>query len=760
MLLRKMFRDIKNNLGPFISIFLMTILASFVFSGINAEWYGMQTEADRFYEESKLPDLWIMGNKFDKEDLKRVKQMTSVSEASLRLSAHAITGKDNNKTLTINIIEDTTLSNMLIVEGKAFSSDEDGLWLDKYFAEANELSVGHTIFFEIAGLKLERTISGLILHPEYILSSEDGANMPDFEKYGFAFMHSSSFPQGFEIPYNQILISIKENNDEAVVYKELEYMFSDRYFMIIDRNAHQSVSAFRNEIEQNKAVGGVFPIVFFLIAALSLLTTMTRLTNSQRTQIGILKALGFSKNRILLHYISYGLWIGLMGSIIGLLTGPLLLSPILFDMQKTLYILPEWYAVISKESFIVAALLTISCGLSSYIACHKQLKDVPATCLRPKAPKKIGRCGIEKCIIWKKMSFAVQWNLRDVTRSRVRSLVVLIGIAGCTALILFAFGLRNTMNSAGSWMYGDLNVYENRINLTENPSDEDLSILDNSFNGQWVQESAIELKSSGTARQGLLTVLDEGTEIRFEDEKRNNLILPKDAVGISYKMADVLGVNIGDTIEWRIYGDRDWNKSKIALIYRTPVGQGISMRRAYYESNYSAFKPTALLTSEVIPEGLKSDAVKNIQNTDTLMNNFNTTLESIKTLIVILILAALVLGGVVLYNLGVLSFSERTRELATMKVLGFFPKQIRLLTQMQNTWLTILGILLGIPAGFLLVSYMFSTMHDTLDLMPYISTISVIISILVTLILSELINLVLSGKIKDIDMVSSLKSVE
>ncbi|WIV12933.1 ABC transporter permease [Proteiniborus sp. MB09-C3] len=761
MLLRKMLRDMKNNTGQFISIFFMAILAMLVFSGINAEWYGMKTESDKYYEETSLPDIWIMGTNFNKEDIEKIKNLSGISNATLRLSFDSPMDNDNDKIIRINIMADDTLSIPKVVEGSPLDSIKDGLWLDNSFAKANKLKVGEEITFEFAGKKIQKTILGLILHPEYVYSSRDDSTlMPDPENFGFAFLYSSSFSQDFKIPYNQLLITINEDMDEKTISKELENAFSDRYIIIVNRDIHPSVSSFNSEIEQNKAMGGVFPIVFFLIAALSMLTTMTRITNNQRIQIGTLKALGFSRNRILFHYISYGIWIGLIGGLIGIFTGPLLIPPILFSMQKTIYTLPNWSIAISPSSFLVLALLVLNCSASSYFACRRQLNEVPAVSLRPKAPKFGRHTHLEKSKLWHSLDFTVQWNLRDIMRSKIRSFMVIIGVTGCTALLLFGLGLKDTVNSMSIWMYKELNVYESKINLIENSSKEALDALSKSYKGQWIQESAIELRSETGKENGSLTVLDVGEEIRFEDDKRRKISLPAKGIGMSYKMAKLLKINTGDTVEWRSYGEKSWKKSIVSVIYRTPIGQGIVVKRKEYENSGECFKPTALLTSEKVGRDRQIEAAKSIQYKNNLLDAFNDMLESMKMIIAMLVLAAAVLGSVVLYNLGALSFTEKIRELATLKVLGFSPKQIRSLLQMQNIWLTVLGVIIGIPAGYWLVHFMLSTMPAFLDMPPDISIISLFISICGTFILSLIINLMLSKNISKIDMVSALKSVE
>ena len=760
MLILKMLRDMKNHLGQFISIFIMAFLASFVFSGINAEWYGMQTEVENFYQETNLADIWLIASSFNSEDESKVKKLSGVKDTSLRLSYDCPLYTDNDKVLTINVIEENTLSLPSVTEGSPLNTTLDGIWLDESYAKTNKLNIGDQIQLDIPGTVFTKEILGFILHPEYIYSSKDsGSFMPDHENYGFIFLYSSSLPDNFDIEYNQLLLSLTKDANEENLYQELEGLFSDRFMLIMDEDSHLSISSFNNEIEQNKAMGGVFPIVFFLIAALTILTTMTRMTNSQRTQIGTLKALGFSKNRILIHYVSYGIWLGLIGGLLGLLIGPLIIPPILFIMQKSIYTLPNWSIAISPSSFIIVVLLAFSCGLASYLACQGQLKEVPAALLRPKAPKNKVHQGLERSKIWYKLSFGIQWNLRDIIRSRIRSLMAIIGVIGCTSLLLFGLGLRDTINKVSQWMYEDLNVYEDKINIDPKASSEDITLLTNSYSGQLIQEASIELKFKSNKVNGLLTVAEQGDKIRFEDTRGERIALPDRGIGISQKMAEQLNSEIGDIIEWRIYGQKDWIESEISVIYRTPMGQGIAINKEVYEETGQSFMPSSLLTSDIV-SNTSMKAIENTLNKNNLMNSFNDLLESIRMIVVILIMGAIILGSVVLYNLGALSYTERIRELATLKVMGFHPRLIRSLLSMQNIWLTVLGIIIGVPIGFWLVDFMLSTMPASLDMRTYISLESVTISVLGTFIVSIAVNILLSRNIKKINMVSALKSVE
>lgn len=761
MLLHKMLRDMKNNISQFISIFIMAILGVLVYSGINAEWYGMKTELDKYYKETNMADIWLISNEFKKEDVEKVKNLPDVSNAALRLTFDSSVNMDSDKTLRINVMNDNIIASPKVIEGNPLDMSKDGLWLDDSFAKANKLKVGDKLVFNLLGSQIEKTILGLIIHPEYVYNVKDNNTfLPNPNVFGFAFLYTSAFQKELAIPYNQLLITKSSTGDISSISKELEAMFSDRYSILLNEDTHPSTSMFRNEIEQNKAIGGVFPVVFFLIAALTMLTTMTRMTTNQRIQIGTLKALGFSHSKILRHYVSYGIWIGLFGGLLGLVIGPLLIPPILFTMQKTIYTLPNWSARISSSAFIAVVFSVLCCSASSYFACYKQLKEVPAATLRPSVPKLSRHSTLEKSKVWHSFGFSAQWNLRDVIRSKVRSIATVIGVMGCTAILLFGLGLSDTINNVSNWMYKDLNKYENKINLKEEVTKEEIASLSISYKGQWLQEINIELLAGDEKESGSLMVLDVGEEIKFEDEKRNEIFLPKEGIALSYKMAKLLKVHVGDSVQWRVYGEKKWQSSVIKELYRTPMAQGISMKKQEFNRLGYSFKPTSLLTSDKVSQIEENTAVENLQHKNELISSFNEMLESMKMIIVILVLAAVILGSVVLYNLGILSFTERIRELATLKVLGFFPKQIHELLRMQNMWLTIIGIVLGIPAGYQLVYFMLSTMSDSTDMMAYVSPISLIISILTTFILSMLVSLILSLNVKKIDMITALKSVE
>lgn len=404
-----------------------------------------------------------------------------------------------------------------------------------------------------------------------------------------------------------------------------------------------------------------------------------------------------------------------------------------------------------------------ACTFTTYLTCRNVLKDTPAQSLRPKAPKDIKHSIIERRKLWKRLSFHSQWNLRDVVRCKGRSLMAIGGILGCSALLICAFGLQDTMDSIVDWNYNKLNQYQYSIELKNDASEEQINNLMNKIDGESIREIGVDLKVNNLRKSGELMVTDEVSLIQFVDEKRKRIKLPKDQISMSYKMSDNLGLEIGDEVSWHVPGQEIWHTSTIGAIYRTPFTQGITMTRDCYEDYGYSYLPTAIITNdEQVGEKISaSDAgVSKLQSKDELKESYNTLASAMNTMTYTLMAAAVLLAVVVIYNLGVLSFTERQRELSTLKVMGFKTRDLRRLLLTQNIWLTSVGIIPGIPIGIWIISYIFQFMGEVLDFIIIINFSSYLYCIIGTLLVSVLVNRLFSKRVKNIDMVSSLKGVE
>ncbi len=754
ILFRKMLRDMRAGKAQFISIFLMAFLGVFVFVGIGAEWKGMRAEADNYYAETDFPDLWVYGDDFSAPDAEAVLSMDGVDAVSRRLTLDAAAALPEKPTLRVSVLDDGALSRPYILEGAALDLSLDGVWLDDAFAAAHGLSVGDEIAVSASGVQIKKEILGLILHPEYVYAVKDDASFsPDPATFGFALVPRAALPLGGLLPHTELLVQLKKGANAEAVRAEIEARLSPA--AVLTRKTQKSAAQFQNEIDQNRAMAGLFPAIFFLIAALAMLTTMTRLTVSQRIQIGTLKALGFRRGTILFHYASYGMWLGLAGGALGFLAGPRVLPPILFAMQKTIYQMPVWRGAVSWTDGLAALLAAASCGGASYFACRREMAGPPAETLRPRPPKASRHTRLEKSRFWRALGFSAQWNLRDILRGKVRSAMAVTGVMGCVAILLLALGLNDSMAAVSSALYGKMYVFGAKVSLVQDAADMQIAALAAACPGQFTQEGAADISAAGVQKAGAFVVLAPGDNYRLPGAE-----IPATGAAISRKMAELLAVRAGDRVSFRVYGETAWHEVEIALIYRAPVGQGLLFSRPAWEELGMKFAPTALLANGDGAGAAELDGVAGVQTIGAMRESFEAILESMRGVVALLILAAAILGIVVLYNLGSLSLTERARDMATLKVLGFPDRRIRGLLSRQNALLTALGILPGVPLGFFCASLLLSSITDATDFPTVVSWHSYLISIAGTFLLSQLVNLALSGRIGKIDMVGALKSVE
>lgn len=756
MLFRKMLRDMRGHMTQFLSIFIMAFLGVYIFSGIGGEWMGLQSSIDRYYRQTDMADVWVYGNNFTAGDESAVRNIGGGTGAERSLVLNGVGKFSGNPKITLNFVEKGEIAKTYLVSGEAFSTEEDGIWVAERFAKARHLSIGDTLTVTVNGITLKEKIRGTVYSPEYVYMANDGGMAPDFAANGYAYLSVKSFPIKSLLQYNRMLLTTDRNASsiEDAVGKALGG--KDSVYLL--RKNHPSVSMFQQEIDQHQSMGSIFPLAFVLIALLTMLTTMTRIVTNQRTQIGTLKALGFKKSKITLHYMSYGFWVSLLGSALGAILGPMTLPYLFYPSLSGFYTLPVWRPSDSPSFYLMAAGMVVLCTVVTFVACRRVLQDTPAKTLRPKAPKTARHGLLERMALWKKLGFNLQWNIRDIFRNRIRSVMAVIGVLGCTALLVCAFGLYDDMGDMKNWQYQNLDRFASKLSVQDTATDEQINNVIDKTQGQALMEGAIEIKANGMKKSGSLTVTDHVILQQNTDTDGRIIKLPEDGVSLSYKMANELGVTKGDTIKWHLYGSDKWVSTKIAAVYRDPTEQGITLTRESFSSLGYTFRATSILSAQTVET--KYAGVASIQHKDDLIRDWDKMTESMMTMVFILIAAAALLAVVVLYNLGILSFTEMERELATLKVVGLKSRKIRRLLLSQNLILSAVGFILGIPAGKWLIDSMVDTMGDSFDMITSIHISNLLLSLAITACLSLLVNVMFANKIRRLDMVGSLKGVE
>ena len=735
---KKMLRDISINKTQFISIFLMAFLGIFAFCGVCSEYYGLEQTSHDFYTDTNLADGWIYNTTITDEALDEINNFSTDSEKQLIVKS--VGNFSNDPDITLHFLDTNEISKFYTTEGEDFNlSDDSGVWLDKRFADAQNLTVGDNISFTFNGLEIEKEIKGIGYSSEYVYEASPTSIIPDFKDMGFAYLSYKAFPS--DIQYNTLLVKFNQTPDE---FRD-SLDGSVEYLSFTEQTDHVSVNQFENEMSQHKMIGDVFPIVFILVTFLTLLTTMTRIISHQRTQIGVLKAVGYKNRTIILHYMSYGFWLVLAGAILGLFLGPAIIPRLFYPSMTSRYSLPVWHPGFDMSFVYVALIMVLSSLLVSYLAARNISKENPANTMRPKAPNISTSGFLENSRIWNKANFNIRWNYRDA-------------VMGCVALLISAFGMNDSMENIKHWEYDDISHFESKLIIESGASLSDIEDVKKEVNGSTIMEQAIEIKGHGNEKTASLLVLNDTTLISQTDKDGNSINLSSRDISLSAKTAESLNVGVGDTIEWHVVGSDDWVSCKITNIHGEPLSQGIILSKEKFDDLDLNYTPTSIITAENV-EG-NHDSIKSITTLNEMKNNWDEMSGSVMMMVSILIFFAILLAIVVLYNLGILSFTEIEREIATLKVLGFKTGDLRKLLLTQNLVFTFIGFILGIPLGFYLMTLMMNAAGDSLYYIPSLTLGNILLSGVITFIVSIAVNLLFSSKIKNLNMVEALKDVE
>lgn len=789
MLRRKMVRDIKQNLSQFITIFLMVFIGVMAYSGIESYMEGMKQTANNFYGDYNLQDLNVMCALSEK-NLDTIENIDNVKDANGKFTVSSVLENDSDVTISMNFIEENNVSKFYVFEGEEFNLDTKGIWLDNFFAQENNLKIGDTLKLKYDGYVFEENIVGFINVPDHVYDVKDESQLyPNHKAFGFAYLSINELEgyiknqvmkemnitdvDAFDkmltdfnykdyLKYNTIMVDVNDKSKMNEVKSSIEDKIPNAVLINIEDTS--SYTQYQGEIEEGEAYIGVFSGLFLFIALLSVVTTMTRVVTKQRLQIGTLKALGFKKNKIILHYISYSFWISLIASLLGLVAGRFFIGSVFIRMEMSFFEIPNGVPVIKNDSYIVAALVVLCVSFVTYLATRKILKEKTADTLRNEIPKvKNKALNITTMGIFKKMNFNTKWNIRDMFRNKARTITGIVGVTACAMLIVCSLGMLDSMNYFIDLQFNRIFNFDYKLSLKSDISEDLLKDLTDKYGDNTSESLYIEIKNKdGNMETNNIFVTDSKDYIRFVDNKDNFIKLNKDdGVYVTYKLAETNGYKIGDEITWRISGNNNYYTSKILGFNKDPQNQNVTITRKYLESLDIEYKPDSLYTDVDLSNSNDIDGVSVISNIDKLKEGMNGMLQTMKTMIVLIIVIAVILGTVIIYNLGILSYTEKQYQFATLKVLGFKDKKIQKIFIKQNNIVAVISIILGLPAGFYLTDWLFKTaIEDSYDFGAHINIQTYIIAAIGTFVMSYLVSKLLAKKIKKIDMVTSLKGNE
>ena len=557
---------------------------------------------------------------------------------------------------------------------------------------------------------------------------------------------------------------------------------------ILDRNSNSGYVEYIQDTDRIGNLAKVFPLVFFLVAALISLTSMSRMIEEQRVQIGTLKALGYNKAQISTKYIIYALLATVIGGAAGMVIGTNLIPRIVYSMYAMMYTLPgiEYPLHLNIGLMGLAFALVCTVGATIY-TCIKELKEKPSNLMLPRAPKPGKRIFLEKIkFFWNRLKFTQKVTARNIFRYKKKFLMTIIGVAGCTALIVAGFGIRDAISRMIPSQYGEIFKYNATITLNDDITTNQITEEDNKIKSEQKIEDTltcymktVEITNIENSQTLNLIVTDSPENlpnfIALKSRTKNEEYkLENDKVIISEKIANLLNIKVGDTITIKNVDDIEKNVT-IGAITENYLNHYIYMTSDLYNKLYgeNTYKPNTILLKEVEDTTIEDEENlgRTILSDDSIVTGvtflsntkdiFADVMDNMQLVVYILIIAAGLLAFAVLYNLSNVNISERIKELATIKVLGFYNNEVFNYVTKETRILTGIGILLGLFGGYFLTMYVMKTCElDVLMFDTRIRTASYIYGIVITVVFAEIVNIAVNHTLKKISMTESLKSVD
>lgn len=832
--LRKDFyMEIRKSFSRFISIFLIVALGVAFYAGVRSAEPDMRLTADKLYDQTNLLDIRILSTiGIDKAEVEKIQSIDSVKYAEGVYHYNFLNYyEEKSNVVTVMSINDNVCK-LTLVDGKMPSNDKECL-VDLKYLKGKNMNIGDKVTIASGDenrvtdtLKYEQyTISGTFTYSYYMGVDRGTATIGNGKVDGLVALNKDcflseqysemyvllngtteleSYSEEYDNKVEECSAEIEENFKEAVGkrYDDLTSMAAyqgitldrlDTY--VLNRNSIQTYVEYEQDSERIGNIGKVVPMVFFLVAAFVSLTTMTRMVEEQRNQIGTLKALGYSKFKISLKYILYALLATLSGGLIGGYIGSKILPKIIMQAYEIMYTLGEMITPINAGYFVSAVLLAVICVLgATMFSIYSSLLSCPAMLMRPAAPKKGKRVLLEKIgFIWKHLNFSKKSTIRNLFRYKKRLFMTLFGIVGCMALLLVGFGLKDSINSVINVQYSELRKYDmvlsvkaensnqtNNDNISNNieKADDINSIIEKTKGIQdllRVQETSVQFTNGDKSYTGYLNVFEENDALSefmvFRNrENKKEFKLSDEGVIIAEKTAKKLGVKEGDTITVKL-SDVESYQVRVEKICENYVYHNIFMTEEYYRKVFGEPLYNSIyvkLTDEgrkneetIVTNLLKNDNITGVTYINKLKDKFNDMLGSLDIITVVLVVSAGGLAFIVLYNLNNINITERIRELATLKVLGFYDGEVCAYIYRENIFITLAGIILGMFFGSVLHKFVIETAE--VDMVMFgrdISGLSFIYATLITVLFAVIINGTMYFKLRKIDMAASLKSVE
>lgn len=831
-LLYNLIREVKKNTPRFLSIFAISALGCAFFAGIRAASPDMIEAGDRLFERDNLSDLTVMSSQgLTEDDINAMRAMPQVEMVQPELSMDAMMTTQNGEEQNVHLIslpikepeerpvgfnlpsydidtEAQTLVNVPELTSGRFPLTDKEVALDDQLLSTLQLDLGDYVTFRTDSGSVELRVVGGVFSPKYVGIFERGnSTIGNGSSDGFAYAGGNALGKlGSKLPiaallqttYTQAEVVLKKPEGLSSFSQEYDDLVAeasdaieaygetvDGSWYVDDRSANAGYSDYRDNTERIAAVGDVFPLIFFIVAALVSLTTMTRMVEEQRIEMGTLKALGYNTFTIACKYMLYAGVACVSGGMIGCVIGFKLFPGVILSAYSIMYRIPDIQMPFRPDIAWASILSILACtGLATLAASGMSLKEVPATLMRPKAPKAGKRVILERIpFLWKRFNFTWKVTVRNILRYKKRFFMSIVGIAGSCSLLVTGFGVKKSIFGIVDLQFNDIWQMDIQAYTYEPlPREEMENLLET--NPAYAQATSVmycndticdaQSEEQRTGNVHVLAVRDNGElqgKIQLREMDGTPLTLGDDGAIITYKLAEIFDLEAGDTFSV-ISGGQSYEVT-ISAIAESYVHHYVYMSEAYYQKvfdktlEYNGFMLNLAEglaeadRNQVMEDLLKESRMYTVQELISLYEDMNNTLGVLNYVTLVLIVGSALLTFVVMLNLTNINLGERKRELATLRVLGFYDKEMYQYIFRENNTLAVVGAAVGLAFGKVMHTFVIRTCE--VDLVMFVrdaGTASYCYSFLLTVVFSMLVNLMMRKKVRSIDMVESLKSAE
>lgn len=761
---KKLMRDMRRSGMQFIALVLLCVLGTFLFAGIDGISRMADTTNKQYFKENNLSDFWVTLPGADRQALADIRAVSGVEAACARFSLDMETTLPGEPRLNVTAYDGAMTINIPIIkEGKALEvNDRRGCLMQAGFAEANNIRVGDSVTLRYGGVDYVLTVRGICYSPEFISVSDDFA--PNPLEYGYVLANANAFDG---LPLTQIVMTLSPGADSAAVRQAI--VRAQPLAFILDHQSHRSTAAAEDNVTMFRALSIVFPVAAFAVAAMIVMTTLTRMIENQRMQIGTFRALGYSNGAIQRHYLCYAVFPSLLGSVLGTVIGHLTLPPLIWVLligqnEYPYRLLPP----VSVPAWMMTALSVVMAIGICLITYRKAARETTADLLRPKPPKAGKRIFLEYIKpLWRRMSFNNKMVMRNLLRSKSRTLMSCVGLMCCSGLLMASIGIQNSVVSTVENHYGGTLRYDLRVRLSDKAGDSAAyrSRLE-AERVESVMERSASLTCGGNSRTVLLSVLEDDQQLKRLGRNETWVAMPDGEIAMTDILADTLKAKQGDRVVMLLPGDDETISLTIGAIVYNNFSQGVYMNRSTWEAlRKGSFTPTSLEVrgpTEACRAQLENmDEVSKIDTIQQQTRQAMVSLNTVSSIFVLLMFIALAMAFIICYNMGLINFAERTREYATLKVLGYHQREIRHLILRENALIAVAAVAAAIVPGLMLTNMILRVCEtDSVRYVCQVPLLTVLLSSVVTFAFSVLIQLLLMIKVRSIVMVEALKSVE